>query len=93
MYKIKLREDGWFEAGKDSEGFPRLAYDAKQKLKEELSKIGRVSSREELNNTLGKIDIGHNLNFRRSPYLRGDVVRIDTRGPPGEADLGFVKEV
>ncbi|GAI27725.1 unnamed protein product, partial [marine sediment metagenome] len=42
MVKIKFRDDGWFEAGKDAKDyfpFAYLSYQAKQELKQKLTEL------------------------------------------------------
>ena len=93
MPHIELRNDGWFEAGKDSEKtFPMayLIYESKQKLKKALRKIGEAPSIQALEQTLSKIP--EQFQFRGHPYLTGKHVMIRTPGLPGECYLGDLLE-
>lgn len=92
MVNIELRQDGWFEAGKNSEKeFPYsyLVYHSKQKLKKALEKIGERSSIGKLEEAL--VEIPEVPYFKRRPYLRGNDIIIDTHGLPGECYLGSIK--
>jgi hypothetical protein len=94
MVKIELRKDGWFEAGKDSkDSFPMayLIYQSKKTLKQNLTEISnRNLDRTPLEQALG--EIGPLQHFKRTPYLRGDDIVIDTHGMPGTAYLGKIVE-
>ncbi len=92
MVKIELRGDDWYEAGKESENkFAHMAYETKQELKKKLSELNEKSlDRSELIVALGDITIAHNPSFRGHPYIKGNNILIDTRGPPGEAYLGQI---
>ncbi|MBN2052552.1 hypothetical protein JW756_03540 [Candidatus Woesearchaeota archaeon] len=91
MMRMELRDDGWFEAGKDvKDTFPigYLIYQSKKELKEHLEKIGEQKSIGELEKKLKEIP--ELFQFRRTPYLVGDKVMIDTPGLPGQCYLGKV---
>jgi len=93
MVKIELRKDGWFEAGKDSEEtFPmaHLIYKSKQGLKKALEEIGETQSVGDLEKALKQIP--ELFQFRRSPYLVGNRIMIDTPGLPGQCYLGEIKK-
>ena len=94
--KIDLRADGWFEAGKDAKKsfpFAFMAYQIKRELKKQLSALnGQGLDREQLEQKLGEIDVGHNSAFKGSPYIKSSDIYIDTHGLPGEAYLGTIVE-
>ena len=95
MIKIELREDGWFEAGKDSEKtFPmaHLIYQSKQKIKKALEEIGEQPSREKLEEALAKIKVSKLWEFKGTPYLTGNDILIETHGLPGTCYLGSLIE-
>ncbi len=90
MVTIQLRQDGWFEAGADSrESFPAAfeAYEVKQEIKTILLAISeRALSTSELERELAGVEVRRP--FKRTPYLRGNDIIVDTHGLPGEAYLG-----
>jgi len=91
MVRIELRNDGWFEAGKDAKDtFPigYLIYQSKKVLKERLEKIGEQESISELEKKLREIP--ELFQFKRTPYLVGNNVMIDTPGLPGQCYLGSI---
>ncbi len=92
MVHIVLREDGWFEAGKDADNtsFIPLIYTAKQELLGDLEAIGEQTNMEELKKELAGISGG--FSFKGSPYLQADKVYIDTKGQPGRCYLGKIEE-
>lgn len=91
MVGIKLRDDGWFEAGKDDEkSFPLayLIYKSKQELKKSLEGIGEQKDIGALEKALEKIP--ELFQFRRTPYVVGNKIMIDTPGLPGQCYLGDI---
>lgn len=91
MVGIKLREDGWFDAGKDAkETFPigYLIYQSKQSLKEALENIGEQQNIGALEKALKNVP--KLFQFKGTPYLEGNRVMIDTPGLPGQCYLGDI---
>ncbi len=93
MPRIELRDDGWFEAGKDDEEtspIVHMIYESKQTLKKALEQIDEAPSVEALEQMLSKIPAS--FEFRGSPYLMDKNIIIRTPGLPGECYLGKVIE-
>jgi hypothetical protein len=91
MVGIKLREDGWFEAGKDAEKtipIAYLIYKSKQELKKCLEDIGEQKDIGALEKALK--DVPELFQFRRTPYIVGNRIMIDTPGLPGQCYLGDI---
>jgi len=94
MAKVVLRDDGWFEAGKDDKATfsaAHEAYVAKQALKEKLQELGKreldiVSLTKEIHNIEAPRPFKGTLQIRG-----GSVIVADTHGMPGEAFLGEIR--
>lgn len=80
MVKIKFREDGWFEAGKDKKdnfSYDYLFYQAKQELKQKLTELNNKNlSRSLLEKALCKIEAKEPLKGKL--YLEGDGIVVRT---------------
>ncbi|MBU1199315.1 MAG: hypothetical protein KKF46_04290 [Nanoarchaeota archaeon] len=93
MAHIELRDDGWFEAGKDAKvtlPMIHMIYQSKQTLKQELEKIGEQETIGDLEDILQEIP--ELFQFKGTPYLIGNKIVIDTPGLPGRSYLGEIKE-
>ena len=84
---IELRNDGWFEAGKDKEGIIHLIYQSKERIKEIITKIGEKSTQSDLEKALEGFP-NDLFEFKGKPYFAGGKLMIDTPGLPGTCYLG-----
>jgi len=93
MVKLKLRDDGWFEEGKDNAQAPiaRVIYQSKQILKGDLEKIGPCESRIEFGRALSRVPLV--MHFEGRPFLDGNdvCIMIEEMGS-GKIKLGEVVE-
>lgn len=89
--EIKLREDGWFEAGKNARNFAKIVYKEKQRIKQELEQLSEKNlGYDELKEAIQGIE-GKRPAFKGSIYLRGKDLMIETPGLPGECYLGKIE--
>ncbi len=84
--KIELRNDGWWDAGKDE--FPDH-YKAKQDLKRALEAIGEQLGKRALERALARVEVSGL--FEGQPYINASSLEIQTQGWPGECYLGSIK--
>jgi hypothetical protein len=91
-YAIKLRQDGWFEAGKGCKDFSGIAYQHKQIIKKELESITPNKNRSDLEEAIGKIE-GRRPVFKGNLYVEGNHLFVDTPGLPGKCALALIEEV
>lgn len=90
-YKVVLREDGWFDTGKDDKGIAGVLYHSKQALKRDLRKIGPASL-PHLEGRLGEVSAPSG--FEGRVRLEGRNIVIPTEASmPGYCVLGKVKKI
>lgn len=92
-YQIKLREDGWFEAGKDAEHHCiRTVYSDLQQMKRTLDGIGPRKSMSALEKALKSVAVIP-TGFGGRPYLSGKKIVLPSISMAHEVYIGNVVKV